>query len=66
MIIKKYINLGILLGYNTKFSGPANKEMSGHQLGELAFRSWELKGLKKFGQFMSCCATEIYQSLFQQ
>ena len=29
--------------YNTKFSGLVNKEMYGHQLGELAFRSWEWK-----------------------
>ena len=41
MRTKKIIKLGVLLGYNTKFSGQANKEMYGHQLGELAFRSWE-------------------------
>ena len=28
-------------GCNSKFSGLANREMYGHQLGELAFRSWE-------------------------
>ena len=44
--IKKIINYVILCGYNTKFSGLANKkmcghQMTGHQLGELAFRSWE-------------------------
>ena len=39
MRIKKIINLGILSSYNTKFSGLANKEMYGPQLGELAFRS---------------------------
>ena len=37
--IKRIINYGLLFEYNTKFSGPANKEMYGHQLGELAFRS---------------------------
>ena len=31
----------ILFGYNAKFSGLANKEMYGLQLGELAYRSWE-------------------------
>ena len=41
MRIKKIINQEILFGYNIKFSGLANKEMFGHQLGELAFRSWE-------------------------
>ena len=41
---RKVINLGILSGYNTKFSGLANKEIYGHLLGELAFRSWDLKG----------------------
>ena len=44
MRIKIIINWGILFGYNTKFSGLANKEMYGHQLGELALRSWEWKG----------------------
>ena len=39
--IKGIINWGVSLGYNTKFSGLANKEMYGHQLGELAFRYWE-------------------------
>ena len=34
MRIKKIINLVILFGL-------VNKEMHGHQLGELAFRSWE-------------------------
>ena len=41
MRIKKVINQGTLFGYNTKFSGIANKEMYGPQLGELTFRSWE-------------------------
>ena len=41
MRIKRIINYGVFSGYNTKFSGLANKEMYGHQLGELAFRSWE-------------------------
>ena len=41
MRIKKIINKVILFGYNTKISGLAQKEMYGHQLGELAFRSWE-------------------------
>ena len=41
MRIKKIINQGISLGYNTKLSGLANKGMYGHQLGEFAFRSWE-------------------------
>ena len=38
---KKIINkvIHVLFGYKIKFSGPANKEMYGHQLGELAFRS---------------------------
>ena len=42
MRIKRIINYGVLFGYNTKFSGLGNKEMYGHQLGELhvAFRSW--------------------------
>ena len=39
MRIKRIINWGILFGYNTKFSGLANKEMYGCQLGELTFRS---------------------------
>ena len=37
--------MGYCLNYNTKFLGLANKEMYGHQLGELVFRSW-VKGLK--------------------
>ena len=37
MRIKKTINYVILFGYNTKFSGLANKETYSHQLGELAF-----------------------------
>ena len=37
MRIRKIINQRILFGYSTKFSGLANKEMYGHQLGELAF-----------------------------
>ena len=41
MRIKIIINYGVLFGYNTKFSGLANKEMYGHQLGEVAFISWE-------------------------
>ena len=39
--IKKIINWGILFGYKTKFSVPANKEIYGLQLGALAYRSLE-------------------------
>ena len=35
MSIQKIIDYEILFGYNTKFSGLVNKEMYGHQLGEL-------------------------------
>ena len=44
MRIKKIISLGGgggLLRYHLKFSGIANREMYGLQLGELAFRSWD-------------------------
>ena len=51
--IKKIIHYGILSWYNTKLSVTVNKEMYGHQLGELAFRSWGMKGLNPdpFPQF---------------
>ena len=45
----KIFNLGILFGYNTKLSGLDNKEVYGHQLGELPFRSWERRGYEVIG-----------------
>ena len=39
--IKKLSTREIYCPYNTKFSGLACTEMYGHQLGELAPRSWE-------------------------
>ena len=42
MRIKRIISQGVLFGYNTKFSGLANKEVYGYQLGEFALRSWEI------------------------
>ena len=44
MRYRKIIIWVMLFGCNTKFSGLANREMYDHQLGELAFRSWERKG----------------------
>ena len=35
----------MLFGYNTKFSGIANKEMYGLQLGEFSFQILGVKGL---------------------
>ena len=47
MRIKRIINWGVLLGYNTKFLGLANKEMYGHQLEGLhSFPILGVKGLK--------------------
>ena len=41
MRIKNIISYGKLPYYNAKFSALTNKEIYGHQLGELALRSWE-------------------------
>ena len=51
MRIEKIINYGILPSYNTKFSPLANKEMYGHQSGELALRSWVWKWLCSTTEF---------------
>ena len=47
-----------MFGYNTKFSGLANKEleMYCHQLGELAFKSLGVKGLNFVCTFISFTA----------
>ena len=66
MRIKKIINWGMLSWYNTKFSGIANKEMYGPQLGELAFRSWEWKGQLFDSQEWSACNFSLrYQYTFK-
>ena len=51
----KIVNKGILFEYNIKFSGLANKEMHGHQLGEFSLQILGAKGLIYDDEYTCTC-----------